>query len=663
MSYYLEKSSGYFASRSILFEDIDFTATDYFFINSSRIIQHQTRCPLKIKRIQVEEGFLHGLDLEFHDGLNVIIGPRGSGKTSIIELIRFCLGVEAYSPKFDERAHEHALGILRSGQVSLTIESNGQELIVSRTADIADFPPRFDIEMPIILSQGEIETIGLHEEGKLRLIDTFTPTPTKVKASELNLISEIRSLLSQKQSLSEEVKDIEEEIASLKGIEEELKSAETEREEIGGTIKAIQPQQEMLSEIADETTMLSVQQKVFSRTYDLLQDWGNQLENILVRQLSIEGWPKSGGEKDLLGDAREKVSKSIEKIQIELNKIKNIAVDIKELENKTADEKIQLEARAREIRSQIEEVQEGAGAIARKISDLREKQGQLDALSKLREGKLKTIATLIERRDVKLGELDQIRQNRFETRVNVVENLNSVLSPEIELKAIRSAIYSDYESAIIETLRGSGIRYSTLAPKLAQAMSPRELVEAIEESDPQTISRLADISQERADRLVSHAQSVGVEKVLTSMVEDGIRMSLFVAGEYRGTDKLSTGQRCTVILPILLSEHGRALAIDQPEDNLDNAYIVDTVIKSIKKASSSSQIICSTHNPNIPVLGEADLVVLLDSDRKRGFVRNANHLDHPSTVEAITNVMEGGREAFKTRAEFYSSYNQTNGKV
>ena len=48
--------------------------------------------PMIIERVQVEEGFLDGLDLRFTKGLNVLIGPRGSGKTSVIELIRFCLG-------------------------------------------------------------------------------------------------------------------------------------------------------------------------------------------------------------------------------------------------------------------------------------------------------------------------------------------------------------------------------------------------------------------------------------------------------------------------------------------------------------------------------------------------------------------------------------------
>jgi hypothetical protein len=64
-------------------------------------------------------------------------------------------------------------------------------------------------------------------------------------------------------------------------------------------------------------------------------------------------------------------------------------------------------------------------------------------------------------------------------------------------------------------------------------------------------------------------------------------------------------------------------------------------------------MIFSTHNANIPVLGNADRVILLGSDGTRGFVRHAGALDDPKSVDAITTVMEGGIEAFDKRAKFY----------
>ena len=95
------------------------------------------------------------------------------------------------------------------------------------------------------------------------------------------------------------------------------------------------------------------------------------------------------------------------------------------------------------------------------------------------------------------------------------------------------------------------------------------------------------------------------------------------------------------------------MVIDQPEDHLDNAIITSTVIKALRERKGSGQVILSTHNANIPVLGEADLVVELTSDGRNGFIQLCAPLEHPKAVEAISNVMEGGRDAFSRRADFY----------
>src|SRR5208337_1390523 len=68
-----------------------------------------------IERVQIEEGFLDGLDVTFVPGLDVIIGARGTGKTSLIELIRFCLGVKGYTTESARRSVDHALSVLGSG--------------------------------------------------------------------------------------------------------------------------------------------------------------------------------------------------------------------------------------------------------------------------------------------------------------------------------------------------------------------------------------------------------------------------------------------------------------------------------------------------------------------------------------------------------------------
>jgi DNA repair exonuclease SbcCD ATPase subunit len=88
-----------------------------------------------IERIQIEEGFLNGFDVWPRTGLNVVIGARGTGKTTLIELIRFCLGVEGYTPETTKRSREHALSVLGSGQVTLTLNEDGRRITVSRSAE------------------------------------------------------------------------------------------------------------------------------------------------------------------------------------------------------------------------------------------------------------------------------------------------------------------------------------------------------------------------------------------------------------------------------------------------------------------------------------------------------------------------------------------------
>src|SRR5258708_38638310 len=123
--------------------------------------------------------------------------------------------------------------------------------------------------------------------------------------------------------------------------------------------------------------------------------------------------------------------------------------------------------------------------------------------------------------------------------------------------------------------------------------------------------------------------------------------------DYKGIDFLSMGQRCTVVLPIILRHTERMIILDQPEDHLDNAFVVGTLVKAIAARSQGAQSIVATHNPNIPVLGDAAQVIHLDSDGTRCFVRSAGSINAPEIVEGITTIMEDGREDFAKRADFY----------
>jgi predicted ATP-dependent endonuclease of OLD family len=89
-----------------------------------------------IRRMQVEGGFLDGLDLRFERTLNVLIGGRGTGKSSIIELIRYCFDQPGWADEEDlTRSREQALSVLQDGQVTLSIEDGENDIAISRSAD------------------------------------------------------------------------------------------------------------------------------------------------------------------------------------------------------------------------------------------------------------------------------------------------------------------------------------------------------------------------------------------------------------------------------------------------------------------------------------------------------------------------------------------------
>jgi len=122
-------------------------------------------------------------------------------------------------------------------------------------------------------------------------------------------------------------------------------------------------------------------------------------------------------------------------------------------------------------------------------------------------------------------------------------------------------------------------------------------------------------------------------------------------------EKLSPGQRCSAMLPILLLNGTSPLIIDQPEDNLDNRLVRQVIVNVLASIKLRRQVIVATHNPNLPVLGDAERVVVLRAaEEHRCAVDALGSLDDHSVVSCITDVMEGGREAFQYRQTIYQAH-------
>ncbi len=125
----------------------------------------------------------------------------------------------------------------------------------------------------------------------------------------------------------------------------------------------------------------------------------------------------------------------------------------------------------------------------------------------------------------------------------------------------------------------------------------------------------------------------------------------------RPLTELSRGQRCSAILPILLLTGTCPVLIDQPEDNLDNRLIRQVVVNILASMKLKRQVILATHNANLPVLGDVEQVVVLQGVREKACeVKVSGDLDQSEVIHLLTDVMEGGREAFQYRQSIYQEH-------
>ena len=118
---------------------------------------------------------------------------------------------------------------------------------------------------------------------------------------------------------------------------------------------------------------------------------------------------------------------------------------------------------------------------------------------------------------------------------------------------------------------------------------------------------------------------------------------------------LSKGQRATALLLLLLGASNSPLIIDQPEDDLDNRFVFDGVVSKLREIKGKRQVLVSTHNANIPVLGDAEQIVVLEGDGQRGRIApdGLGSLDNEHIRSFAEDILEGGSTAFRARHHLY----------
>ena len=613
---------------------------------------------MRIKRVQVEEGFLDGLDLSFSQGLNVIIGERGTGKTSLIELIRFCLGVHGYTEESRKRSLDHAISVLEGGQISVTLTDGERDMIVTRSTSDRAQRATGPYTSPIIFSQTEVETVGLRAQSRIRIIDGFSGNDHPTNLLESEAVSKIRSLTAQAKALRQEIDALRRDLEKIPSLDNQIADLLPQERKLVEVRADTKEKKDRLDTVSARITGVAIRVAAIGRFVESVSDWQASILTVISSVPVFDPWPDGAGQ-DGLSKSRRSVGLVQAQLRESLDKLQRVKAEAVEQQRDSVKIKLELEGQARRLRQSIDSLQQGAGTVLRRAHELREKKAELKALTSVFEDRQKTLNSVLDQRSIALDKLDSIRESRFRVRNEVAARLTQTLGPSIRVEVSRAGQYGAYAAAVADSLRGSGLWYNELSSTVAPIVSPRELVEAVDKDDFEFIAETTGITTDRAARVLAQLRDADLGAIAAVAVEDAATFRLLDGTTYKDFGDLSTGQRCTVVLPLVLLHTDRVLIVDQPEDHIDNAFIADTLIVSIRRRSKHGQVIFSTHNANIPVLGEAEQVIQLGSDGRRGFSVVSASLDDARVVRAITAVMEGGAEAFKKRVQFYSQHKRS----
>lgn len=233
----------------------------------------------------------------------------------------------------------------------------------------------------------------------------------------------------------------------------------------------------------------------------------------------------------------------------------------------------------------------------------------------------------------------------YKAEIQKINNIQNELRIDIEFKGDRES----FKAQMKTDFRGSGIsdsKYQLLCEAFVDYVA---LIEDWVLSDGQKIKEIVTPSEYTKLDLKLREQ---YQELLKNQVQNKV--------EIYNHDKLlrqhSIGQRASaLILFILTQADNDIILIDQPEDDLDNKIIYDEVITAIAKKKQGMQFIFATHNANIPVLGDAERVLVVEyQDTKIDIARG--NIDLSATHKQIVDIMEGGKEAFDKRQLIYTSW-------
>ena len=598
--------------------------------------------------------------INFSSKLNCLMGGRGTGKSTILYFIKSALESEAEN---DKVINSILKSNLQNGTITIVVEDENQKLFeivktFGEEPQLYTLPQRRNISFDSLKDFFEcdiypalaIEEIGKNSLDRLKLIDKRVKTDIdkikiEIKKLQINLNQNAVSIRNENSRIAQ----INEQLVNYKTAEEDLKRQkddkpeEIDQKEQEGFEKADQNEKIRNSE---RRYSLKVSEKLSEMEFKI-KELNDEIQSFLI----IDADSNNFINKELIIRIRSELEKTLGKI-VSDNET-NITSIKQSIEN--------VEATNQSLKDVHQQQQNEFVKLKQKFEKHKEYINKYNQLSKKVEEKkllIKEAQELdLKRKKIKsqrlnlVVQLNECKKNIFNFRKNIIDELNNELGGSVKITLSFGGITDDYENYLRNALRGSNLRYNALIPYIVQSFTPDKFASLIHEKDFATLKQVSEIDEERSKSIINALfESSDIYDIESLYCEDLPEFFLKVDGKgidekkgkdnYKKSDELSTGQRCTTVLPIVFAVSDNPLLIDQPEDNLDNRYITETIHKIIREQKEQRQLIFITHNPNIPVLSDAELNLFLQYDEKKSKV------DTYGTIDI-------GKEAFDIRKELY----------
>ena len=613
--------------------------------------------------LNVTGGFLAGAQLEFADGLNCLIGGRGAGKTTALEFLRFGLGL---MPDQRANAQRHRAidtlvkANLGNGRLRIEIRTKtDMRYTAGRSAhETVQVLNEMGTAVPIsldgdqifgadVFSQNEIEEIASSPAAQLELLDRFQEHET------VTIDRELEQLQRQLEQSSTDLRRIDQEVDDARVRASELPVLE---EKLKGLAEVAGPDANRINAAHAAKAQRAREQKVPDLIIAALQK--------LVREIgSSESAFQAGVGAQFDTQIRQGANRELfQALQADVDLFtRHLSETVRSIESEArgVEERIRTHSAVLAERHAIQEAEyrtiiaaseeQGERATERLVLQTTLASAQSAANEQLakeqqRQGMMQTRGELLNR-------ASELRDQRFALRKRVAERLSSQF-PSIRVTVTQAADLGEYQELVTEALKGSGVKQGAVAERLCHVFLPGELSDVVAKNDINTLMQRTGFDEDRSKKILNALGGGGAHYTIGAVaLNDRPSIELLDGDTFKESTHLSTGQRCTTILPILLTQSERPLLIDQPEDNLDNAFVYETIVRALRAIKGSRQVIFVTHNPNIPVLGEAERVFVFSSDGQHSALKQVGTVD--DCREQIERILEGGREAFLQRKARY----------